>query len=523
MLLLVMFAFTTVQALDQTELELQALTSATDSAPNMGPVADPNPSDDSWDILAVYDLSVTTSVMCLGVEFAYNKWYVSDGGNTTGLPPNWINILTPDCNLITRMPQILEWGWGFRDLTFDGTYLYGSADYNIYAFDEDGNDVPGMMFTGPSNPNRALAYDPATDHFWTASFSGPIYEFDRAGNVFWTGPSGLLGVYGMAWDDAAFNGPWLWIYDQSGSPASTTVFKFDPINKVFTGYSYNFPLPQGYSSNTAGGLCFTNEWNSTHWVLGALGQGNPNNNDLIAVYEMYPVEPPPSWSMNVDLTYLGGSPIPVGGGALNFDILIEHDETTPIEFDAWLDIEYQGGYPATVVKRSFSDFQPVWSINRPNMYFPVPGSWAGGDYEFFARVGWHSQYIIFDEDFFPFVKEGSDHVGFQPWVPDGLTDPFDEIIKDGGSQTISEYALHGAYPNPFNPTTAISIQLSAFSRVNLSVYDVSGRGVATLIDGHRDAGVHEAIFDGSGLASGVYIYSLQAGDFNANGKMIMMK
>ncbi|MFH1736021.1 MAG: agmatine deiminase family protein [bacterium] len=78
-------------------------------------------------------------------------------------------------------------------------------------------------------------------------------------------------------------------------------------------------------------------------------------------------------------------------------------------------------------------------------------------------------------------------------------------------------------PNPFNPTTTISYQLSAFSQVSLSVYNISGRKVAELVDGWRDAGSHEAIFDGSGLASGVYLIQLQTDKQVATSKMVLMK
>jgi hypothetical protein len=61
------------------------------------------------------------------------------------------------------------------------------------------------------------------------------------------------------------------------------------------------------------------------------------------------------------------------------------------------------------------------------------------------------------------------------------------------------------------------------SHVNLGVYDISGRKVAELVDGWRDAGAHEVMFDGSGLASGMYLYRLKAGEFETTGKMVLMK
>ncbi|MBU0519842.1 T9SS type A sorting domain-containing protein, partial [bacterium] len=83
-------------------------------------------------------------------------------------------------------------------------------------------------------------------------------------------------------------------------------------------------------------------------------------------------------------------------------------------------------------------------------------------------------------------------------------------------------------PNPFNPTTAISFQLSAFSLVNLSVYDIQGRLVDTLVDGFRVAGYHQVTFDGSDVSSGVYVYRLtlsstETRQHSLTGKMVLMK
>jgi len=72
----------------------------------------------------------------------------------------------------------------------------------------------------------------------------------------------------------------------------------------------------------------------------------------------------------------------------------------------------------------------------------------------------------------------------------------------------SSFVLHQNYPNPFNPTTAISYQLTAPSFVSLKVYDVLGREVAILVNGVQSEGLHEAIFSGAGLSSGIYFYRL---------------
>jgi hypothetical protein len=70
------------------------------------------------------------------------------------------------------------------------------------------------------------------------------------------------------------------------------------------------------------------------------------------------------------------------------------------------------------------------------------------------------------------------------------------------------FVLHQNYPNPFNPTTAISYQLTAVSFVSLKVYDMLCQEVAILVDGIQNQGLHEAVFSGTGLSSGIYFYRL---------------
>lgn len=85
------------------------------------------------------------------------------------------------------------------------------------------------------------------------------------------------------------------------------------------------------------------------------------------------------------------------------------------------------------------------------------------------------------------------------------------------------YQLYQNYPNPFNPATEIAYELGAASRVTLAVYDVLGREVATLVDGHQDVGQKSVTWNASGLASGVYVCRLQAGSFTAVRKLVLMK
>jgi photosystem II stability/assembly factor-like uncharacterized protein len=87
----------------------------------------------------------------------------------------------------------------------------------------------------------------------------------------------------------------------------------------------------------------------------------------------------------------------------------------------------------------------------------------------------------------------------------------------------SRYSLSQNYPNPFNPSTTISYSLPAASHVSLTVFDLLGREVAVLVNDRMEPGVHEVRFDASGLASGVYLYKLEAGSFVQTRKLMLLR
>jgi len=86
-----------------------------------------------------------------------------------------------------------------------------------------------------------------------------------------------------------------------------------------------------------------------------------------------------------------------------------------------------------------------------------------------------------------------------------------------------DFKLFNNYPNPFNPETKIRYNLPKNTKVKLNIYNIVGRQVKTLIDDYKTAGSYEVIFDGSELASGVYLYTLEAGDYKDVKKMILLK
>jgi hypothetical protein len=87
----------------------------------------------------------------------------------------------------------------------------------------------------------------------------------------------------------------------------------------------------------------------------------------------------------------------------------------------------------------------------------------------------------------------------------------------------TEFTLSQNYPNPFNPTTTIDYALAEDAHVTLEVYNLLGQVVAVLVDDVREAGNYRVSWDASGIASGIYLYRVQANEHVATRRMVLMK
>jgi hypothetical protein len=116
---------------------------------------------------------------------------------------------------------------------------------------------------------------------------------------------------------------------------------------------------------------------------------------------------------------------------------------------------------------------------------------------------------------------GMPAAGFARWHV-GITDVDEEDL------IVHEYSLRQNFPNPFNPSTMINYQLPMNTHAKLSVYNLLGQEVRTLVNGHQPTGIHEVTWDGRDdagrtVASGVYLYRLEAGGYVQSKKMVLIK
>lgn len=230
------------------------------------------------DLLYTLDAeAITGDIRCLGVENfgPDHEWWVSGGDDLQG---SYLYKITYGGVLLASYATG-KTGWGFRDLACDGQYLYASDSYVIEEIDPATGYVTGVTIPSPISPARALAYDTATDTFWTASFTSDIYQVWRDGSYTVYPNTPGYSIYGMAMDDVE-NMLWVWSQDGNGCLAS----EFDPQAGVFTGVTWD-----GHTgvAGVAGGACIFEDPTYGR-VFAGMHQSSP---DTIAAYELAPYDP----------------------------------------------------------------------------------------------------------------------------------------------------------------------------------------------------------------------------------------
>lgn len=118
---------------------------------------------------------------------------------------------------------------------------------------------------------------------------------------------------------------------------------------------------------------------------------------------------------------------------------------------------------------------------------------------------------------------GTNLVGAGAWSDTSSFTTGVSTSNEESSKLPNEFSLQQNYPNPFNPTTQIRYGIPQAAEVELSVFNMLGQKVTTLVNKKQSAGWHTATFDASTLSSGFYIYRIQAGEFVSTKKLMLIK
>ena len=216
-------------------------------------------------------------------------------------------------------------------------------------------------------------------------------------------------------------------------------------------------------------------------------------------------------------------PIEIPAGGSSFDYAIQATNIDPVSqlVNIWCDATLpDGGIYGPVLGPVLVTLDSGVTISRERIQ-NVPAGAPEGMYSYNAYA-----FAAADTstDSFTFVKLGADGSdALAGWFNSG-----ESFVEEGDSQTAptglpETYSMGQNYPNPFNPVTNLSFSLPEAGEVTLVVFDIQGREVTRLIDGWRSAGVYEATFNGSDLASGIYFAHLTAGDLQQTRKILLVK
>ncbi len=235
----------------------------------------------------------------------------------------------------------------------------------------------------------------------------------------------------------------------------------------------------------------------------------------------------PSTSPNLTMTMTptGSVSFPAAGGTLNYNIAGANNGSSSATVDIWVNVTLPNGtYYGPVLGPVNNMVMPAGFSTNRDRTLTIPGSAPAGTYHLNGYMGDYSTttpvYWAFDS----FIFTKSADLNGSPWVGDWFVDSGEPFEVEAGVPVLPQvYSLEQNFPNPFNPATTLRFSLPEAGHVTLAVYDASGRLVTTLVEGMREAGNHEVTFDAANLSSGVYLYRMQAGEFAASGKMVLMK
>jgi hypothetical protein len=277
---------------------------------------------DFGDEVFIFDPQTPTSdESCVGVEFdGYNFW-------VTGRHPSddlhKLYKFDRNGNLTATYDQNTSSIWGWRDLAWDGEFLYASDENELAKIDpSSGQRVDTLII--PSRiplPVRGLTYDYYSGHFWGANFTSDIVEFRRSGSIVNSYPNDRR-IHGLAWDNASPDGPWLWVFSQDSIP-QTLISQFNPRTGAYTDVSFLAIDHNGGEPDLAGGACFTTEWDSTMGVLFCMVMGRTDLNDSQDRVQGYEIAPFTRW-----LSISPHSGVIPPSGSVDLNITIDFSDTT---------------------------------------------------------------------------------------------------------------------------------------------------------------------------------------------------
>ena len=400
--------------------------------------------------------------------------------------------------------DLIAYGWSslearlWTGAAYSPLWSYPLSGYYLstLSLSQDGSLLVAGWYTTSFSSAKVTVHEAESGALmWTYTFAPSSGLYQESIRRIEMTPDGRYFIVGSWGDDANLN-PEVHIFDRDLGP--TPYFTVDMPGSVF---GVDISADGAYAS-----AC------GKHVHANVSGHGG----DIVAIDMGLTIAP------NLEITLSPHNPpiiIPASGGSFDFDAAIMNNETASQSFDAWIMVQLPNQSWYGPVLGPLGLILPAGSTLIRQRTQNVPGNSPAGSYWYEARVGDYPA-AIWDTSGFAFTKSATgDGISVGDWACTG--ESFEQPATMASAPL--SFALIGAAPNPFNPTTMISYQLSADSYIHLRVYDTVGCLVVELVIGWREAGTHEATFDGSGLPSGIYFAKLTAGSYSQVQKLILLK
>lgn len=269
----------------------------------------------------------------------------------------------------------------------------------------------------------------------------------------------------------------------------------------------------------------------THGGCSTTGSGNNNGTSTFNSAFWDALNPP-------SLTLTPINPpivIPPTGGSFQYEVEITNNSSSTQSFSFWTVVQFQNGSQTDPlfgpVPVELAPGQTVSATLTQNVPPVDPATFT-----YIGRLGNFPSQVNASDSFTFTVSSSPTTAAISDPLPGN---DWSVTVTDGGFSRLSEtesesnaipgdFALGQNYPNPFNPSTTISYQLSEGTSVRIAIYDLMGREVRELVNGHKSEGTYQVVWDGlnssgSTVASGVYLYKMEAGDFVQTRKLILAK
>lgn len=211
--------------------------------------------------------------------------------------------------------------------------------------------------------------------------------------------------------------------------------------------------------------------------------------------------------------------IPASGGSFDFEALIVNLTDSTVTYDVWTHAVLPNSVVYPLIAREDVMLAAEDTLFRV-VTQAVPVGAPSGLYTYQGFVGDYPD-VMWDESSFDFEKLATDFGGdvYTSWT----VSSWDTENLTKTSKSADQTGLLSAYPNPFNPEMTFSYRLPEAARVQLQIFNLQGRLIATLVDRVEGAGEHSLEFNGAHLPSGMYFYTLETGLFHQDGKLLLLK